>query len=198
MAKKIACYLRVSTAEQNTAGQRAEIERWLELNSIDASQVEWFEDTVSGSTLHRPEFERLQAQIRRGWISTVVTYKLDRLSRNLRDGINTLSEWAELGLRVVVTSQNLDFNGTIGRVVAALMLGLAEIELQHIRERQAVGIAAAKLRGKFKGSQSGYRKGDVARAVELRKKGLTHNEIAASLEISSKTVSRYLQTEGVA
>jgi DNA invertase Pin-like site-specific DNA recombinase len=76
MAKKVAAYLRVSTAEQNTAGQRAQLEEWLAANNIDVGQVVWFEDRVSGSTLNRPEFERLQAQIRRGLVGTVVTYKL--------------------------------------------------------------------------------------------------------------------------
>jgi DNA invertase Pin-like site-specific DNA recombinase len=194
--KYFACYLRVSTNGQSTNGQRVEIEKWLAENSVDASRVRWYEDKESGATLMRPMFERVQQDIRKGEISTVVVYKLDRLSRSLRGGINLLSDWAERGLRVVVVSQQIDFNGVVGKLIAALMLGLAEVELQHIRERQAAGIAAAKLAGKFKGSRAGYRKGDSDRAIELRNMGLTHVEVAKSLGVSTKTVSRYLKREG--
>jgi DNA invertase Pin-like site-specific DNA recombinase len=43
-----------------------------------------------------------------------VTYKLDRMCRSLRDGINVLSDWCDKGLRVVSVTQQIDFNGTVG------------------------------------------------------------------------------------
>jgi DNA invertase Pin-like site-specific DNA recombinase len=191
--KAIACYVRVSTSGQNVNGQRAEIEKWLEMNSVDAGRVRWYPDVESGATLDRPGFERMQQDIRKGEISTVVVYKLDRLSRSLRGGINLLSDWSERGLRVVVVSQQIDFNGVVGKLIASLMLGLAEIELQHIRERQRAGIEAARAAGKYKGARAGFRKGDSGRAIELRNMGLTHAEVAKSLGVSTKTVSRYLK-----
>jgi DNA invertase Pin-like site-specific DNA recombinase len=108
----VAVYVRVSSAGQNEAGQRAEIERWLTGNGINRDDVHWYVDKKSGDTLKRPEFERLQSAIFAGEVGTVVCYKLDRLSRSLRDGINTLAEWCEKGIRVVSTSQQLDFHGS--------------------------------------------------------------------------------------
>src|SRR4029079_8558549 len=110
--------VRVSTVGQNEAGQRAEIEKWLSGNGIDPASVVWFIDHgKSGDNLDRPAFERLQASIFVGEVSTVVVYKLDRLSRDLRDGINTLADWCDRGLRVVATSQQLDFNGSVGQLL---------------------------------------------------------------------------------
>ena len=56
----IAAYTRVSTRDQSTQSQRAEIERWLSGNGIQAEPVSWYEDQESGTTLQRPEFERLK------------------------------------------------------------------------------------------------------------------------------------------
>ena len=127
IAKKVACYVRVSTVGQNEAGQRAEIERWLTGNGIDPASVVWFVDKKSGDNLNRPAFEKLQAAVFAGEVGTIVVYKLDRLSRKLREGLNTLCDWCERGLRVVSVTQQIDFNGTVGKMLAAVLLGIAEM-----------------------------------------------------------------------
>ena len=120
-AKIVAAYIRVSTTGQNEAGQRAEIKRWLSGNGIDGRRVRWYVEKISADSLKRPQFERLQAEVFAGEIGTIVVFKLDRISRNLRDGINTLGGWCEKGIRVVATSQQLDFNGSVGQLVAAVL-----------------------------------------------------------------------------
>ena len=188
----VGVYVRVSTIGQNIAGQRREIQRWLAGNGYDASQVIWFIDKASGNDLSRPEFERLQSAIFNGELSTVVVWKLDRLSRSLRDGINVLADWCDRGLRVVSVTQQIDFNGATGKMLAAVLLGVAEMEQETRRERQAAGIAAAKECGTYKGRRKGTTKAKPARAKELRDKGLTIDEIATTLNLSRRTVQRYL------
>src|SRR6266404_7595716 len=161
-------------------------------NGISPKQVEWYADTETGTRLQRLEFDRLQSDIFTGRIKTVIVWKLDRLSRNLRDGVNVLADWAEKGMKIVVVTQQLELNGVIGRTIAALLLGLAEIEHGHIKERQKAGIAAAKVRGAYKGRQPGARKASPERARELAAKGNKPAEIAAALGISTRTVMRYL------
>src|SRR2546426_10524775 len=53
-------------------------------------------------TLIRPAFDRMQQGIFLGTITTVVVWKLGRISRCQREGINLLAEWCERGVRVVV------------------------------------------------------------------------------------------------
>lgn len=188
----VAAYVRVSTRHQKDDGQRAEIKKWLDGNGIDTKKVTWYCDKESGTTMKRPEFDRLQADIFHGKVKTVVLWKLDRLSRRLKDGVNTLADWSERGLRVVVVTQQLDFNGSVGRMIAALLLGLAEIENEFRRERQAAGIEQAKKRGAYKGRANGTLKGNPLRIKELRDRGLTGPEIAQATGISLRTVFRYL------
>jgi len=191
---KIACYCRVGTRQQKNDSQEAEIRRWLEGNHIDAAQVQWYFDQESGKTLARPEFERLQTDIFHGRVQTVVVWKLDRLASRLKDGVNLLADWCERGLKIVVVTQQIELNGPVGRMIAAVMLGLAEIELVYRRERQMAGIAVAKKKGKFTGRQPGTTKAKPHRARALKDQGLNAPEIAQALGISLRTVWRYVAT----
>src|SRR5438128_9538996 len=115
-------------------------------------------------------------------------WKLDRLSRNLRDGVNTLADWADRGIKIVVVTQQLELSGVIGRTIAALLLGLAEIEYGYIKERQRAGIDRAKQQGVYQGRRKGSLIADPERAKSLRESGLSYSEIAAALAVSKSTV----------
>lgn len=190
--KCVGVYVRVSTASQNEAGQRREITRWLKGNGIEPESARWYIDKQTGDNLNRPAFERLQADIFRGEVGTVIVWKLDRLSRKMRDGLNVLCDWCERGVRVVSVTQQIDLSGTVGRMIAAVLLAVAEMEQETRRERQAAGIAAAKERGTYAGRKAGTTKGKPDRAKKLAERGLTHQEIATALGISRRTVIRYL------
>lgn len=188
----IACYCRVSCHRQKNDSQKAEIERWLKSNEISLSSVQWFEDKDSGKSIKRLAFDRMQQAIFKGAIKTVVVWKLDRISRRQLDGVNLLAGWCERGIRVVAVTQQIDLNGAIGRMIASVMFGLAEIEMEYRRERQAAGIAVAKSKGIYQGRLKGTTKAKPTRAKELRNRGLTVPEIANALGISQRTVFRYL------
>ena len=190
MPRRTAIYVRVSTTGQNEAGQRREIKRWLKGNGVE--DVQWYVDKRTGDNLDRPEFTRLQADIFNGEVQTVVVWKLDRLSRSLRDGIDVLCDWCDRGLRLVSVTQQLDFNGTTGKLIASVLFAVAEMEQETRRERQRAGIEAAKERGVYSGRKRGSTKAKPARARALREKGLTLEEIAKAMGVSRMTVSRYL------
>ena len=111
----------------------------------------WFEDKETGKTVRRDAFDKMQKALFDGKFKTVIVWKLDRISRRLKDGINLLAEWCERGVRVVSVTQQIDLSGPVGRMVASVMFGLAEIELEYRRERQQAGIAVAKTRGVLPG-----------------------------------------------
>jgi DNA invertase Pin-like site-specific DNA recombinase len=186
----IASYIRVSTFGQNEAGQRREMTRWLDGHGIE--EVRWYLDKETGDHLDRPAFTALQEDIFNGDIDTVVVWKLDRLSRSIVDGVTTLARWCESGIRVVSVTQQLDFNGALGKMLAAIFFGVAEMEQETRRERQRAGIEAAKERGVYRGRQKGTHKAKPDRAKQLQRQGLKIGEIASALQVSPRTAARYL------
>jgi|SRR5581483_819605 len=184
-------YIRVSSPKgQKTDSQRAELEAWLKRHRMKTAQ--WFEDRESGASLQRPAFENLQAAIFAGKITTVIVWKLDRLARSLKEGVNVLADWCNRGVRVIAITQQIDLTGPVGHLITSLLFGIAEIELPHSKERQAIGIALARKRGVYTGRRSGTTKAVPSRAEALRKQGLKVSEIAAALGVKQRSVYNYL------
>ena len=85
------CVRASSKRSRKTDRQVSELTNWLETNGHDPAKVTWCEDHETGKT-NRKGFARLQQDIFAGKIECVLLWKLDRLSRRLLDGINTLAE----------------------------------------------------------------------------------------------------------
>lgn len=77
-----------------------------------------------------------------------------------------------------------------GHLVASMLFGINEIELQYAKERQAVGIAVARKRGMYIGRKNGIIKAKSECIRELIANGLTITEIANALNISKRTIFR--------
>ena len=186
-----AVYIRVSSPKgQKTDSQRAELEAWLKRQRMKTAQ--WYEDRDSATNMQREAFQELQAAIFAGKVTTVIVWKLDRLARSLKEGVNVLADWCKRGVRVISVTQQIDLTGPVGHLIASVFFSLAEIELQHSKERQAIGISLAKKRGIYTGRKTGTTKATPARARALRKQKLTVPEIAQALGVKERTVYNYL------
>jgi DNA invertase Pin-like site-specific DNA recombinase len=190
-----AVYIRVSSPKgQKTDSQRAELQAWIKRQRIQ--RVRWFEDRDTATNLQREAFQELQAAIFAGEIDAVVAWKLDRIARSLKEGINVLADWCQRGVRVIAITQQIDLSGPVGNLIASLLFGIAEIELHHSKERQAIGIALAKKRGVYTGRRQGTTKATPARARALRKQKLTVAEIAQALGVKVRSVYKDAQFSG--
>ncbi len=79
------------------------------------------EDVESRAKTNRQSLNALNKTIFDGKVKTVLVWKLDRIARTQRDGINTLHEWCEAGVCVVSITQQIDLSGTVGRIVAGVL-----------------------------------------------------------------------------
>jgi len=182
---KVAAYVRVSTLDQETGirSQEKAVEQYLAGHGIaDAS---WFRDRLSGKDTKRPGFEALQRAIFNGQVDTVVCWKLDRLSRSMRDGVNILCDWIDRGIRIVSVSQQLDFNGTVGRMIAGVLFALAEMERENLRENTKRGLAAARAKGIKLGRRPKLDPDVVQRMTDG---GMSKADIATAVGVSRPTV----------
>lgn len=80
----------------------------------------------------------------------------------------------------------------MGKIVASVLFGFAEIETDYIREWQTKGIALAKEWDRYQSRKKGSTKSQPNRAIALRAKGLKLAEIATASGVSTATVYRYL------
>jgi DNA invertase Pin-like site-specific DNA recombinase len=186
-----AVYIRFSSSSQNEDSQRFALDQYLASNGVQ--NASYYVDCSTGDNLDRPEFERLQRDVMSRKIDAIYVFKLDRISRTLVEGIVVLAHWIKAGIKVVAISQNLCFEGPVGSLIASVLFGLAEIEQSTRRDRQRAGIAAAKAKGAvYLGRKIGSTKKKPARAIELRNKGLSVDEIAVAMNVSKRTVFNYL------
>lgn len=88
-----------------------------------------YEDVgISGATLERPALQRLLADVRLGLINRVVCYKLDRISRSVRDFCNLTYELDSKGVALVITTQAFDTSTPIGKMCVMILTSFAEFE----------------------------------------------------------------------
>ena len=91
----------------------------------------------------QPPLAKLPSSLRRSLRAARLPTRVDaRLfgcgdACGLRDGVATLSDWLERGVRFVAVTQMFDFSGTIGQMVAALLFGISQFEQETRRERQS-------------------------------------------------------------
>lgn len=148
----VVAYVRVSTQEQNTDLQEAEILSYAKAKGYQG--VKFYRDFLGGTTDRRPEFQRLMADIRRGYISKLIVWKLDRFSRSLRSLVMALQEMTELGVTFVSLRDSIDLSTANGRLMTYLLGAFAEFEASLIKERVNAGFEVRPCCWNTLGSQS--------------------------------------------
>lgn len=163
---KVAAYIRWSTDEQGL-GTTLEVQRdRLRLYILSQGwqfrdELVFVDDGYSGGTVDRPALGRLRAAVRDGLVHCVVVYRLDRLSRSLRDTVNLVrGEW-EGRAALFSATENFDTHSPVGRMILNMLASFAEFERSLIRERTLSGKRKRAEQGRNAGQPYplGYRKG---------------------------------------
>jgi DNA invertase Pin-like site-specific DNA recombinase len=178
-------YVRVSSTDQN-------IDRQLDGENLTVT----FVDKASGKNTDRPQ---LQALLAGNWPqgSTVVVHSMDRLARSLSDLLAIVEDLTSRGIAVQFIKEAKIFRGDGTDAMDKLMLSMlgafAEYERTLIRERQREGIAKAKQRGVYRGSQPKIT--DIERIMQIRTEfhalGVNKTRLATQYGISRETLYRY-------
>lgn len=189
-------YVRTSVIEGNTSRQR--------VNEPEFDLV--IEDKVSGATEFnsRSGGGKIMELLRKGQISELSVWQIDRLGRNLIDIVTTIQEFTHRGVCINFINQGLKTlnpDGTenpISKLVINILGVVSEMERNQIRERQLQGITIAKANGVYKGRKKGTKEDVLTflskpknkKVVELLKKGYKGTEIAKIVNIHINTISK--------
>lgn len=177
-------YARVSKGDdQDTA---------LQIQALKSAGVERiFEETASGGRWDRPELKKMIDQLRAG--DVVVVWKLDRLSRSLKDllGFMEKIDKANAGFRSL--TEAIDTTTPAGRMMMHIVGSFAEFERAMIRERTNAGLAAARAEGRIGGRRKKLTSVQRAEIVEnVLSERKTAAEMARLYSVSDATVSRIM------
>ena len=175
-------YARVSTDGQSVDAQvRA-------LRAAGARQV--FRETARGAKADRRQLRRVLDQLDAGDVLMVT--RLDRLARSTRDLLNTLAAITDKGAGFRSLGDAwADTTIPHGRLMLAVLGGLAEFERGLIRARTAEGRRQAVARGVRLGRKPKLTPHQIKEAIRRRDAGNeTVREIARSYNVSHSTISR--------
>ena len=149
--KVAAIYVRTSTSDkQDPAGQEAELRTLIEKRGWKLFKV-YRDHGFSGTKASRPAFDEMWADCRRGKISVVCVWALDRFGRSLKNLIEGLEELQRLGVDFLCLKHDLDTTSPAGRLLFHICGAVAEFEHHLIRGRIAMGMAEARRKGKHIG-----------------------------------------------
>jgi DNA invertase Pin-like site-specific DNA recombinase len=136
-------YARVSKIDQQDT--RAQVKA---LKEAGCKRI--FEESASGGRWDRPELHRALDQVRAG--DVLVVWKLDRLSRWLKDMLHILEKLTEVGGGFRSLTENVDSTVPAGKMLLSMLGAFAEFERSMVRERTRMGLQAARERGRVEGA----------------------------------------------
>ena len=140
-------YIRVSQVEGESglATQR----RILNDHGLRDDRI--FTDVASGRNMHRPSWRELRGMLKPG--DTVVVPRIDRLARNLTEGLKTIEELHDQGINIRSLAEGLDTgdDSPTSRLMLHMLLSLAEWERDTIRDRIRAGVDRAAAEGRTGG-----------------------------------------------
>ena len=175
-------YARVSKGEdQSNAAQLTALKR--------AGCARLFEEAASGGRWDRPVLQELMRQLRPG--DVVVVWKLDRLSRSLKDLLHLMERIEAAGAGFRSLTEAIDTTTPAGLMMMQMVGAFAEFERAMIRERTSAGLAQARAEGRVGGRRrklGDKQRAEIAESVLSGRK--TAAEMARIYNVSQPTVSR--------
>ena len=139
-------YIRVSTIEQNTDRQE-------DFKGLT------YKDKCSGSIAFKDRKEATKL-LANDEVTEVLVHSIDRLGRTTIDIMQTIQGFTSRGINVISEKEGLNTivdgkENPVAKMMIGILGTLAEFELNRAKERQAEGIAKAKVKGVYTGRSRG-------------------------------------------
>lgn len=195
-------YVRISSVDQKTDRQR--------INESDFDYI--VEDKISGAIPfnERPGGKEVIELAEKGDVSELNIWGIDRLGRDVRDIVNTIHVFSQMGICINFISQGLktlDPEGNenpISKMIINILGVVSEMERVQIRERQLQGIAIAKAKGVYEGRRKGSKEDVLSflskpknkKVIELLNKNYKSIEISKIVGIHVNTISKIKRIAG--
>ncbi|WP_239747655.1 recombinase family protein [Mammaliicoccus sp. P-M56] len=164
MKRKIALYSRVSTTEQSERGYSIHEQEQVLIKEVVKNYPGYDYETyidsgISGKNIEdRPAMKRLLKDVKDNKVEMVLSWKLNRISRSMRDVFNIIYELKEHGVGYKSISENIDTSNASGEVLVTMFGLIGSIERQSLISNVKMSMNAKARSGEaITGRLQGYR-----------------------------------------
>lgn len=202
-------YCRVSTDEQaaegfSIEGQAEKLRAYATLHDLGETTV-ITDPGWSGKNLDRPGLQKLFGMVQAGHVSSVLIWRLDRLSRNLGDLILMADQFGQAGVSLHSFSERIDLSSATGRMFYNVLGSFAQFYREQLAENVTMGMAQAMREGRWcNRPPTGYDLAEgfltpndqaviVRRIFALRAEGASQGSIAEATGVKYSTVLSILK-----
>lgn len=159
----VGLYPRVSTEDQSRFGhsldeQEDKLRKLCDFKDYEIYKV-YREEGVSAKNTNRPKFQEMIQDMKDGKINKIIVYKLDRLTRSIKDLETICSLLEEYHCSLESVAEEINTETANGKFFIRMLTILAQLEIERTSERTKFGLTGAVKKGHFSGKAPfGYRK----------------------------------------
>lgn len=151
--KNVGIYVRVSTEEQakegySIAAQKEKLKAYC-ISQGWANYKFYIDEGKSAKDIHRPSLELMLRHIEQGIINTVLVYRLDRLTRSVRDLYSLLDYFDKYNAVFRSATEVYDTGSATGRLFITLVAAMAQWERENLGERVKMGQVEKARQGQY-------------------------------------------------
>ena len=185
--KRIGAYIRVSTEDQAREGhsldeQLDRIKAFCKFKGYKICKI-YREDGKSAKDMKgRPEFQKMLNDVCNGVIDGVCIYKLDRLTRSIKDLEEILVLLEEQNCDLVSVTEDINTSNAFGKFFVRLVILLAQLEIEQTKERTIMGLVGTVKQGIPIGKLPlGYKRDEFNEDIKLRKRAIIDEDTAPTI-----------------
>jgi len=140
-AEKVAIYSRKSkfTGKGESIDNQIEMCRnYISLKygaEVAESVIVYEDEGFSGGNLDRPRFKLMMEDVRKGKVTAVVCYRLDRISRNIGDFAKLIEDFEKTNVVFISVKEQFDLSSPMGRAMMYISSVFSQLERETIAER---------------------------------------------------------------
>ena len=164
-------YIRVSTEDQAREGfslgeQEEKLRELCKFKELEVYKV--YKDAgISAKDMeHRPQFQEMLKDMKEGKLNYIVAYKLDRITRSVRDLEELISVLEQYNCFLLCDRDDVNTSTANGRFFVRMLTVLSQLEIEIVSERTKFGLNGAIKSGHIPGQRPfGYKSADDKRMV---------------------------------
>jgi len=193
---KVAIYTRVSTDDQVREGYSLEVQREYLTNysnqqGYELSEV-YTDEGISAGTTDRPALQKLLKDAKQKAFNLVIVYKIDRLSRRLKDLIEIVDQLEDCGVGFKSATEPFDTTTSAGKLMFQQLGSFAEFERNRLAERVFPGMVKSVQAGNWHGSKNcptGYTYNKEKKLLEINESESKLVKLVYKLYLEGKSTS---------